>query len=113
MDVRASAYRLMWRLGMNVRPPLYQSFRTLALLMGIFFGGTWGLAMFFVAGGIVRWVESEGVAPRVRTDAELVTVMIVASLLAGLGFGLSMATYYRRKARGLRLPVIDGQPTAA
>lgn len=83
------AYRLAWRMGLRVRPPLYQSFASLAIGMGLWFGVLWGLVMW-----LLFW----------RRDALSITTAFGASLAAGVLFGLMMAAYYRRKARGLRLP---------
>ncbi len=41
-------YRFAWRLGMRVRPPLYQPFSTLAVGMGTGFGALWGVMMWIL-----------------------------------------------------------------
>jgi Family of unknown function (DUF6404) len=91
-------YRLAWRLGLRVRPPLYQPFAPLALGMGIWFGVAWGLLMRFLF-----W----------RTEAHPLLSAVIGSLIAGTLFGLMMAGYYRWKAGRLRLPPLNGQSAAA
>ena len=91
-------YRLAWRVGLRLRPPLYQAFGVLALGMGIWFGVMWGLLMWF-------WLW--------RFEQRSIAGAVVASLVAGTFFGLTMAAYYRRRASRLRLPALDGGSTAA
>jgi hypothetical protein len=86
-------YRLAWRFGLHVPPPLYQSFRSLAVGLGISFSVLWGLPMWFLIG---------------RAEAGSIPIAVVASLLAGAFFGPSMGAYYRWKASKLRLPPLDG-----
>jgi hypothetical protein len=90
-------YRLAWRLGLHVRPPLYQSFTPLALGMGALFGPLWGLLMW-----LSEW----------RGQARAIPLALVSTLLAGIIFGVTMAGYYRWKARHVRLPPLD-LPTSA
>jgi membrane associated rhomboid family serine protease len=86
------AYRLAWRLGLRVRPPLYQSFAALVVGMGALFGVLWGLFMW-----VIFW----------RPDGHSPTSAIVTALVTGALFGLLIALFYRWKARSLRLPRID------
>jgi len=73
-------FRLARVLGLRPRPPHYMSFTRAALLLGPAFGLLWGLLMW-----VVQW-----------RAAEIPTVVVaVASLLAGVLFGLAMAGYYR------------------
>jgi hypothetical protein len=88
-------YRLAWQLGLRVPPPLYQSFSTLAIAVGIWFGVVWGLIMWFLL-----W----------RSEARSLTSAVVTSLFAAAFFGLAMAAYYRGKAGKLRLPPLKSQP---
>ena len=83
------AYRLAWRLGVRVRPPIYQSFSTAALQMGVGFAVGWGVLMW-----VLFW----------RAEQYSLLLMVAMSLGAGAGFGLSMASYFRWKRKGLRLP---------
>src|SRR5262245_43427049 len=73
-------YRLAWVLGLHIRPPLYQTFASLALCMGLGFGILWGLAMWFLI-----W----------RGEERSIIVALVGALFAGVLFGLAMAGYYR------------------
>ena len=82
-------YRLAWRLGLHVRPPLYQAFASLALSMGAVFGIAWGLMMWFIL-----W----------RGEGRSIITAFAVSLFAGVFFGLMMAAYYRWKAARLQLP---------
>ncbi|EQD35935.1 conserved hypothetical protein, membrane [mine drainage metagenome] len=91
-------YRLAWMLGLHIRPPLYQSFATLALGMGAGFGIPYGLCMWFLF-----W-QGEGLTA---------TRVLIASLSAGVFFGLAMASIYKWKAGRLQLPQLDGRSDAA
>lgn len=91
-------YRLAWMLGLHIRPPLYQSFASLALGMGAWFGIVWGSLMW-----LLFW----------RGEEMSVTGALVGALVAGVFFGLSMASYYRWKAGRLQLPPLDVQSAAA
>src|SRR5690606_5915862 len=83
------AWRLLWKLGIEVPPPLFARFAPAALAMGACFGLGWGLAMW-----AILWA---------RQDMP-VGVMVVASLAAGALFGLAMAAYFRHLARRHALP---------
>ena len=80
--------RLLHRLGMKTRPPLYNSFWQNTVLLGGYFGLLWGILMYALI-----W-RSNGVG---------LLGAIIASLLAGLLFGMAMAGFYRysAKKRGL------------
>lgn len=82
-------WRLLWRLGIDIVPPLFMGFRQAALVMGSFFGVFWGLFMW-----LFMW--SRGGMP--------VWIALVAAALAGLLFGLGMASYFRYVARKHKLP---------
>jgi hypothetical protein len=83
------AWRLLWRLGIEVPPPLFMPFVPGALTMSAFFGLCWGLAMW----GIL-WAR-QGMP---------LGIMGVTALTAGLLFGFFMAAYFRHLARKHRLP---------
>lgn len=91
-------YRLAWRLGLHIRPPLYQSFGSVALGMGAWFALVWGLMNW-----LLFW----------QTEGMPLSRVLVATLAGGLFFGLSMAIYYRRKAARLKLPPLEGESAAA
>ena len=91
-------YRLAWMLGLHIRPPLYQSFASLALTTGACFGIGWGLLMWLFA-----W----------RGEGRSITYALVSSLFMGVFFGLATASYYRWRAGRLQLPPLDGRAAAA
>ena len=81
-------YRLLWRLGVEVKPPHFANFWSIVVIAGVPFGVVWGIFMrFFV------WQQSTPVSPAVGTAA-----------LAALVFGLVMAVYFRRRTLKLALP---------
>jgi membrane associated rhomboid family serine protease len=90
------AYRLLWRLGIEARPPHFARFWSLAAAMAVGFGIVWGILMWFAV-----WQQSSSVIMAVTTAA-----------LAGLLFGVIMAAYYRRQARKLALPGWEDYPAA-
>jgi hypothetical protein len=77
-------------LGLHIRPPLYQSFASLALGTGTCFGVIFGVLMW-----IMFW-HSIGVA-----------AAGALTLFSGASFGLVMAGYYRWKAARLQLPPLE------
>lgn len=82
-------WRLLWKLGIPLRPPLFLGFVPLALLCGGFFAVLWGLVMY-----LASW----------RAQATPLPTMLLGMLIAGALFGTIMATVYRRHARRLQLP---------
>ena len=82
-------WRLLWRLGVDTPPPLFWGFGSLTVLFGSFFGAGWGALMWVFA-----W--SDG--------AVSVAAAIIGACVAGLLFGLCMATYFRHFARKHDLP---------
>ncbi|TCZ76924.1 DUF6404 family protein [Lysobacter sp. N42] len=80
------AWRLMWRFGWQVPPPLFLGFWPLAFGSGIAFGVLWGLAMLFVA------------------QFRPVFITWRAATLAGVCFGLLFAAVLRLKASRYNLP---------
>jgi Family of unknown function (DUF6404) len=89
-------FRLLWALGLNVPPPFFLGFFSLTVFMGVFFGVLWGALMW-----LSQW----------RARHSLMTA-VTLSAVTGLSFGLSMAWYYRRKARRLGLPSWNQYPGA-
>ena len=88
-------YRLLWRLGIEVAPPLFASFWSLATFMAVGFGVFWMIFMWFIV-----WPLRSPVS------------LAVAAALAGLFFGVIMAAYYRGRARKLGLPRWEDYPTS-
>jgi len=93
--VAPPAYRFLWRLGIEARPPHFASFWSLAVTMGVFFGFLWGIGMWFAF-----WQDQD--MP--------VFIALAGSALAGVLFGLIMAAYYRSRARKLMLPRWEDYP---
>jgi hypothetical protein len=81
-------YRFLWARGLSARPPLLQTFLSNFAISGVWFGSAWGLGMLFIMGWPAR-------------------LMIMASLVAGIAFGLWMAIYFRIVARRHKLPTWD------
>lgn len=73
-------FRILWRMGIEIPPPLFLGFSSLALLMGGFFA---------IGFGLLLWLLTP-LDPTPSPDAIPAT-----ALLAGLMFGLAMAAYYR------------------
>jgi hypothetical protein len=82
-------FRLLWKLGLEVPPPLFWSFAGAALVMGGFFGVVWGLMMW-----LMLWRE-QMMSPLAAG---------ISSASAGVFFGVVMAAYYSYKRRQLGLP---------
>jgi Family of unknown function (DUF6404) len=79
-------YRLLWRLGFAIPPPLFQSFLGLAVFHGLLFG--------LLLGAILACVDRR-LAPDGAT---------VFGTIGGAIFGLVMAAHFRLEARRLELP---------
>lgn len=79
-------FRLIWRLGLRTRPPLYLGFGSLFAWNAVLFG------VLFVVGMLV-----------LRRDAPI-WVPLLASVLGSLAYGVIIAALVRRKARRLGLP---------
>lgn len=73
-------FRALRALGLRPRPPHYMSVLRGALLMGPSFGLIWGAVMW-----LVSW----------RAQDLPLGVAVLASLMAGVFFGIAMALYYR------------------
>jgi hypothetical protein len=84
------AYRLLWRLGVEVPPPHFSTFSFLFAFQGSLFGLLWGLLC---------------VVPMHVWFSGSLWLLLAASVGAGVLFGLSMAGYYRRQARSHGLPL--------
>ncbi|KAF1712309.1 hypothetical protein CSC70_01940 [Pseudoxanthomonas kalamensis DSM 18571] len=83
------AWQLLWRLGIEVPPPLFLSFLSITLVMGTVFGLFWGLLMW-----VILWAR-QGVP---------LGIMATGTLVAGALFGLAMAAWLRHLARKHNLP---------
>jgi hypothetical protein len=82
-------WKILWRLGIEVPPPLFLGFWPIALFMGSFFGVFWGLFMW-----LFHWSD----------QGKPLVAILVGAILAGVMFGLCMAAYFRHLARKLDLP---------
>jgi membrane associated rhomboid family serine protease len=91
--VAPPAYRLLWRLGVEVRPPHFAPFWSLAAAMALGFGLPWGAIMWLTV-----WQRAS------------VGFGVATAALVGLFFGVSMAAYYRWRARALALPRWENYP---
>jgi uncharacterized membrane protein YagU involved in acid resistance len=75
---------LLRKIGFNIRPFHYCSFKSNFLTASLWFGVVWGFLMWFTS-----W----------KNDNMPFQVALFTSLLAGLLFGLFMALYYKRSAK--------------
>lgn len=82
-------YRLLWRFGVKMPPPHFAGF-----IFNFLFTGT----IFAVGFGTFVWLFSWSANGKSAAGA------VLASLAAGILFGLSMASYYRYGARKHKLP---------
>lgn len=82
------AIRLLWHLGVNVRPPHFSSFLFNTLFTGGVFALNWGLLMW-----LISWHNY-------RTPAEAASI----AAITGLCFGILMAGYYAYGKRKHKLP---------
>jgi hypothetical protein len=81
-------FRILWRMGVYVRPPHFASFSSNFLLTGTWFGLVWGVLMWLFV-----WPAT----------GQMPLAALAAALFAGGMFGLSMALYYRYGARKHKL----------
>ena len=82
-------WKLLWQSGVDIPPPLFMGFGSIALLMGGFFGVFWGLLMW-----VIMW-SRQGMPT---------WLVLAAAAMAGVLFGLCMAAYFRHLARRHKLP---------
>ena len=82
-------FHLFWRIGIEIPPPLFMSFSTLALIMG---------GLFAIGFGLFLWL----LLPFHNTP--YATSIPVVATMAGVLFGLAMATYYRHIIKRASLP---------
>jgi hypothetical protein len=86
-------YRLFWRLGIKVRPPLFASFWSLVAITGLGYG-----ILLFVFMWPFVW------------QTEPVSAVVGTAALAAVLFGLFMGVYYRVRAQKLGLPRWEDYP---
>jgi hypothetical protein len=90
--------RLLWKFGVKVPPPHFVGFAANFVCGGLFFGVAWGLLMW----ALLWWRQSTPLG-----------MVVGAATLAGLLFGLGMASYYRHGARRNKIPLWkEFQPTS-
>ncbi|WP_198116729.1 DUF6404 family protein [Massilia rhizosphaerae] len=82
-------FRLLWKLGVNVRPPHFLGFASIALVYGGWFTGVWGVLMWMLV-----W-SHQGVG---------IAGVALRALAAGACFGLLMAWFYTRERKEFALP---------
>ena len=86
------ALHMLWALGLNIPPPHFASFAGSALFTGGVFGVIYGLLMWSV-----QW-SPHGMS---------VSMAVTLSAVAGILFGLCMASYYAYGRRKHNLPAWD------
>jgi hypothetical protein len=82
-------YRLAWRFGLRVRPPLYHSFAMVAIIQGVLFAILYGAMMWYW-----EW----------RAEGYSILRAVIIAVLTGTFFGCAMAFFSRRKTAHIRLP---------
>jgi hypothetical protein len=92
-----SAFRQLWRLGVNIAPPYFLGWTTAALLSGVSFAMLWGVTM---AG--LLYITRGAVPSR----------MFGISVLGGVLFGVLMASIWGRCRRRLNLSQWEDYPSA-
>jgi len=83
-------HRLLRKLGVPLRPPSFSEFWALAVGFGVYFALAWGLLMY--------WFDVGSIGVR----------LLAISPFSGLIFGLTMAAFFKYRARQLGLPHWDG-----
>lgn len=91
------AFRLLWRFGVDVAPPHFNSFLVNAAVIGSHIGVFWWLIMWPLV-----WL---------RNGTPFATTVLTALAMATF-CGLSMAAYYRYDARKHGVPPMDQLPPA-
>jgi len=87
-------FRMLWSHGIDIPPPLFMPFWSIVVFMGSLFAVGFGAyAAVFI---LPMWLMGVENTPIVRS--------LVATVFAGLFFGVTMATYFRYQARKLQLP---------
>ena len=99
--VAPPVFRVLWKLGIAIPPPLFMSFWSILGLMGFVFAIVFGIFVALLL--TAMWLMGIENVPIMQA--------LVATLCAGLLFGAIMATYFRYQARKLRLPSWGDYPT--
>jgi len=86
--------RLLWRLGYKTPPPCFLSFPVAAISAGVAFAIVYVTFMWLI-------VWPANVAP---------SRVLTSTTLAGIVYGLAMATFWRIRAKQLDLPSWDEFP---
>ena len=84
--------RLLWKAGVQIAPPHFQSFQSAALLTGSWFGFFMGVFM-----GLFGWFQG-------AATLHSAWIAVAVACVAGLLFGIAMASVYARDRRKHQLP---------
>lgn len=90
-------YRALWRMGIELPPPLFTPIAPLALAMGLPFAMVWAVLTYVSLYAVHVFMPAAVLTAPIRFIA-------VAALGAGAVFGVVMAASIRRRARKLDLP---------
>jgi membrane associated rhomboid family serine protease len=82
-------FRMLWKLGVNVRPPHFLGFASVAVVYGIWFACVWGGFMWMLV-----WSQ-QGIG---------IAGVALRAAAAGACVGLLMAWLYARERRECALP---------
>ncbi|WP_075792809.1 DUF6404 family protein [Massilia putida] len=82
-------FRMLWKLGINVRPPHFLGFASIAIVYGVWFACVWGGFMWTLV-----W-SHQGIG---------IAGVALRAVIAGACFGLLMAWLYARERREFALP---------
>ena len=89
-------YKLFWRIGWELPPPIFASFLQNTIIQGVLFGIPWGMFMWFVL-----WRRQNG----------HLWVACLAAAFAGISFGIIMAHLWSKKNKKLGLGSWDQYPS--
>jgi hypothetical protein len=82
-------FRMLWKLGVRVRPPHFLGFAHIAIVYGVWFACAWGVFMWMLV-----WCQ-QGIG---------IAGVALRAIGAGACFGLLMAWFYARERREFALP---------
>lgn len=84
-------YRLLWKVGLEVKPPCFQSFFSLCLVFGSYFSIVLlCINLLFFGLGIIG-----------------ISFVLIGSFIGAVLSSIGIAVYYRAQARNLNLPSWD------